>query len=60
MGFFDKFRREKRSTEGAVTLEQLLGGNETLTVKIAMQVPAVAYCVEMIASAAATRSRPHL
>ena len=53
MGFFDKFRREKRSTEGAVTLEQLLGGNETLTVKIAMQVPAVAYCVEMIASAAA-------
>ena len=53
MGFFDYFRREKRSTEGAVTLEQLLGGNETLTVKIAMQVPAVAYCVEMIASAAA-------
>lgn len=51
MGFFDRFRREKRS--GAVTLEQLLGGNETLTVKIAMQVPAVAYCVEMIASAAA-------
>ena len=53
MGFFDYFRREKRSTEGAVTLEQLLGGNEKLTVKIAMQVPAVAYCVEMIASAAA-------
>lgn len=51
MGFFDKFRREKRS--GAVTLEQLIGGNKALTVKTAMQVPAVAYCVEMIASAAA-------
>jgi len=54
MGIFDFFRREKRSEiNGAVTLEELLGGNIALTVKTAMQVPAVAYCVEMIAGAAA-------
>ena len=54
MGLFDIFKREKRSEPiGAVTLEELLGGGNKLTVDIAMQVPAVAYCVEMIAGAAA-------
>ena len=54
MGLFDFFRREKRSENiGAVTLEELFRGNTALTVEVAMQVPAVAYCVEMIAGAAA-------
>lgn len=56
MGFFNRFRREKRSepeTSGAFTLEEIFGGNKTLTVAVAMQVPAVAYCVELIAGAAA-------
>lgn len=51
MGFFDKFRREKRAE--SFTLEEIFGGNKALTVTTAMQVPAVAYCVEMIAGAAA-------
>lgn len=51
MGLFDIFKREKRA--GAVTLEQMISGNTELTVSVAMQVPAVAYCVELIAGAAA-------
>ena len=51
MGLLDFFRREKRS--GAVTLEQFFGGNTALTVEIAMQVPAVARCVGLVADAAA-------
>ena len=54
MGLFNIFKSEKRSEgDGAVTLEELLRGNTELTVKTAMQVPAVAYCVEMITGAAA-------
>ena len=56
MGLFNKFRREKRSEpepSGAFSLEEIFGGNKTLTVATAMQVPAVAYCVELIAGAAA-------
>lgn len=51
MGLFDKFRHKR--AEGAVTLEELITGNSTMTVKLALQVPAVAWCVNMIASAVA-------
>ena len=51
MGLFDIFRPKR--AEGAVTLEELITGNSTMTVKLALQVPAVAWCVNMIASAVA-------
>ena len=51
MGLFDRFTSKR--AEGAVTLEALLTGNTEMTVTLALQVPAVAWCVNMIASAAA-------
>lgn len=51
MGLFDIFRHKR--ADGAVTLEELISGNTEMTVKLALQVPAVAWCVNMIASAAA-------
>ena len=51
MGIFDIFKSKR--ADGAVTLEELISGNTEMTVKLALQVPAVAWCVNMIASAAA-------
>ena len=55
MGLFDRFtsKRAEERAEGAVTLEALLTVNTEMTVTLALQVPAVAWCVNMIASAAA-------
>ena len=59
MGFFK--RKEERAEEitfssdgdGSELLISALGGNTKLTVNTALQVPAVAHCVDMIASAIA-------
>ena len=51
MGLLDMFTSKR--AEGAVTLESLITGNTEMTVTLALQVPAVAWCVNMIASAAA-------
>lgn len=54
MGILDIFTsRRAEESEGAVTLESLITGNTQMTVALALQVPAVAWCVNMIASAAA-------
>lgn len=61
MGLFKRRKEEERAEEitfssdgeGSELLISALGGNTKLTVNTALQVPAVAHCVDMIASAIA-------